>query len=80
MLKFIRSPAGAVVVTAVLGVALAALSITVLGSYGWALFVGLPFCLGLVVALLRDPGTLAQTLGTATAATAHRNCTRSRPQ
>ena len=39
------------VITAALGAALAALSVTVLGSYGWALFVGTPFCLGLVAAL-----------------------------
>jgi hypothetical protein len=56
-------------ITAVLGAALAALSITVLGSYGWALFVGLPFCLGLVVARLHDPASLSRTLGTACAAT-----------
>ena len=57
------------VITAALGAALAALSITALGSYGWALFVGTPFCLGLVTALLRDPGSLSAAFGTASAAT-----------
>ncbi len=56
--------------TAALGAAIVALSIKVLGAYGWALFVGLPFCLGLVAAWLRAPGTLSQALGTASAATA----------
>ena len=40
-----------------------------LGWYGRALFVGLPFCLGLVAAWLRAPGSLSQALGTASAAT-----------
>jgi hypothetical protein len=38
-------------VTSVLGVALALLATTVLGTYGWALFVALPYCLGLFAAL-----------------------------
>ena len=62
--SFIGSTVGAVVITAALGAVLAALSITVLGSYGWALFVGLPFCLGLVAASLREPGSLSRALGT----------------
>ena len=68
-MSFIGSTIGAVVITAVLGALFAALSITVLGSYGWALFVGMPFCLGVLAACLREPGSLARAFGVAVAAT-----------
>ena len=56
--SFIGSTLGAVVITAALGAVFAALSITVLGTYGWALFAGLPLCLGFVAACLREPGSM----------------------
>jgi len=52
--------------------ALAFLSASVLGNYGWSLFVGLPFFLGLSSALLhglRRPRSLGSCIGVATIAT-----------
>ncbi len=42
----------AVVITVTLGLAMALLGTAVLGTYGWGLFVALPFCLGLFSVLL----------------------------
>lgn len=56
--------------TAAGGLALAALSISVLGRYGWGLFVGLPFCMGLLSTLIygcRQRRSLAACLAVATA-------------
>jgi hypothetical protein len=41
-----------IAVTAILGAAFAALSIGVLSEYGWGLFIGVPFCLGLFSVLV----------------------------
>jgi len=41
-----------IAVTAIVGAAFAALSIGVLAQYGWGLFVGVPFCLGLFTVLV----------------------------
>src|SRR3954447_25935868 len=68
MSSFMRST-GAVLITALLGAALVALSVTVLGSYGWALFVGTPLCLGFLAACLRAPGSLWGAFAAALAAT-----------
>ncbi len=38
--------------TVILGIAATALSVHVLGDYGWGLFIGLPFCLGLCSVLI----------------------------
>jgi len=46
------SAAIAVVLSLVLGVLTAALAVQYLRDYGWGLFVGLPFCMGLVSSLL----------------------------
>src|SRR3984893_7751249 len=46
------SAAVALLVTSVLGGAATLLSVSVLGVYGWGLFVALPFCLGLFSVLL----------------------------
>jgi hypothetical protein len=58
-----------VVITAGLGAILAALSISVLGTYGWALFAGLPLCLGFVAACLREPGSVWRAFDAGLAAT-----------
>ncbi|HET7841821.1 MAG TPA: DUF805 domain-containing protein [Terriglobia bacterium] len=56
------SAAMAVLVTVILGTACAALGTQFLARYGWGLFVALPFCLGLISALIygwhesRGPG------------------------
>ena len=49
--RFASALAG-IVLTALLGVALAALATEGLENYGWGLFVGLPFCLGLLSVLV----------------------------
>ena len=41
-----------IAVTAIVGAAFAALSIGVLAEYGWGLFIGVPFCLGLFSVLV----------------------------
>jgi uncharacterized membrane protein YhaH (DUF805 family) len=46
------SAAMALLITSVLGAAATLLSVRVLGVYGWGLFVALPFCLGLISAVL----------------------------
>ena len=46
--SFTRGVLGGIALTALLGVALAVLSTTVLGAYGWALFLFTPFVLGLL--------------------------------
>jgi uncharacterized membrane protein YhaH (DUF805 family) len=61
------SPAGSallsIAITAALGLAFTLLGTTVVATYGWGLFVGLPFCLGLLAVLTysyrgpRDYGT-----------------------
>jgi uncharacterized membrane protein YhaH (DUF805 family) len=57
------SAALSVVVTAAIGLVFVLLGTTVVGAYGWSLFVALPFCLGLFAVLLhsyhgpRDYGT-----------------------
>jgi len=59
-----RAPASAiagVVLTGLLGVALVAFATEGLGSYGWGVFVGVPFCLGLLSVLVyagREPRRL----------------------
>lgn len=65
-----RSPLGSAVlatgVTTVLGLALTLLSTQVLKSYGFGLFVALPFCLGLFAVLVHSyhgPRTMSQCLG-----------------
>lgn len=60
------SGAMAIAVTALVAVALTVTSVHVLGQYGWGLFVGIPFTLGLAATLLyayRTPRTLGQCLG-----------------
>jgi hypothetical protein len=72
-LSFTRSVVGGVVLTGVLGAALAALSTTILGTYGWALFMLTPFVLGFVAARLHVAGakrTLADCVTVALAANA----------
>lgn len=50
------SPAGsaalAILVTLCLGVAVTLLDLSLVGKYGWGLFVGLPFCLGMLSVLI----------------------------
>ena len=48
----IGSALAGIALTAVLGVALAAFATEALENYGWGLFVGLPFCLGLLSVLV----------------------------
>src|SRR4051794_41810392 len=69
MSSFIGRTAGAGVLTALLGAVLVALSVSVLGSYGWGLFVGTPLCLGFVAACLRAPGSVWRADGAALIAT-----------
>jgi uncharacterized membrane protein YhaH (DUF805 family) len=58
-----------IVVTAAVSVLLAALGATGLGNYGWGVFVGIPFFLGLSSVLIygfHEPRTLGRCLGVAT--------------
>jgi len=48
----LASAAAGCALTAVLGIALAAFATEALENYGWGLFVGLPFCLGLLSVLV----------------------------
>lgn len=68
---FTASALGGTAITAALGLLLVLLSTTVLESYGWALFVGLPFVLGLLPVVLftrRAPRTVWSCLGAGLAA------------
>ena len=67
------SALAAVVLTAVVGLALTVLATEALMNYGWGLFVGIPFCLGLLAALIHGyhtPRDAAQSIGVASAAAA----------
>lgn len=62
----------AVLIAAAFAVVVAALSLFVFEQYGFGLFVGLPFCIGFIAALIdarRAPGSKAKPLITAYAAT-----------
>lgn len=59
--RFGASALAGVVLTGLLGVALTAFATEGLGSYGWGVFVGVPFCLGLLSVLVyagREPRRL----------------------
>lgn len=63
------SAAMGVLLTAVFSTGMTVLSVKGLGNYGWGLFVGLPFFLGLISALIHGfhrPRTLASCIGVST--------------